>query len=155
MTCNLLSPRYALVREMTSNAAEILQRHFETFVDDHEQWQTLVADDIVWELPFAPSLGHPEKLVGRQRVLDHVGWFVGAVEDFKFFDLRIQASAESHSAAAQVKAEGIIKQTGKTYTQEYVLFVSVADGKLSYIREYFDPVKAAYALETPVVMPQP
>jgi ketosteroid isomerase-like protein len=138
---------------MTLNVAQVLERHFETFVDDHEQWKTLIADDIVWELPFAPSLGHPDKLVGRDQVLNHVGWFVGAVEDFRFFDLRVQASAESNSAAAQVKAEGVIRHTGKTYTQEYVLFVSVTDGKLSYIREYFDPVKAAYALETPVVMP--
>lgn len=64
------------------SAAELLHHHFEMFVDDHEKWKSLLAPDIVWELPFAPSLGHPEKLVGREQVLNHVGWFVGAVESF-------------------------------------------------------------------------
>jgi len=140
---------------MSASAADVLRRHFETFVDDPEQWKTLVADDIVWELPFAPSLGHPSKLVGKDQVLNHVGWFVGAVESFKFFDLRIQTSTDAHAASAQVNAEGTAKQTGKTYSQEYVLFVSVRDGKLTHIREYFDPVKAAYAFDAPVVMVAP
>jgi len=28
-----------------SIAAELLQRHIQTLVDDHQQWQTLIADD--------------------------------------------------------------------------------------------------------------
>jgi len=33
-----------------SIAAELLQRHIQTLVDDHQQWQTLIADNILWEL---------------------------------------------------------------------------------------------------------
>jgi uncharacterized protein len=33
-----------------SIAAELLQRHIQTLVDDHQQWQRLIADDILWEL---------------------------------------------------------------------------------------------------------
>src|SRR3989442_12433080 len=61
-----------------SIAAELLQRHIETLVDDHQQWQTLIADNIVWELAYAPAIGHPAKLSGRDEVLHHVGWFLGA-----------------------------------------------------------------------------
>lgn len=135
------------------SAAELLNHHFEMFVDDHEKWKSLLAPDIVWELPFAPSLGHPEKLVGREQVLNHVGWFVGAVESFQFHNLRIQQFTDPLTAVAQVKAQGIITETGKPYSQEYVVFVSVREGKLTHIREYFDPVQAAYALDSPVVMP--
>src|SRR4029453_12695497 len=52
-----------------SIAAELLQRHIQTLVDDHQQWQRLVADDILWELAYAPALGHPAKLSGRDEVL--------------------------------------------------------------------------------------
>ncbi|MBF8706244.1 nuclear transport factor 2 family protein [Pseudomonas putida] len=135
------------------SAAELLHHHFEMFVDDHEKWKSLLAPDIVWELPFAPSLGHPEKLVGREQVLNHVGWFVGAVESFQFHNLRIQQFTDPLTAVAHVKAQGIITETGKPYSREYVVFVSVREGKLTHIREYFDPVQAAYALDSPVVMP--
>ena len=40
-------------------AADLLQRHIHTLVADNGQWQTLIADDLVWELPYAPALGHP------------------------------------------------------------------------------------------------
>ena len=36
---------------------------------DPEQWQTLIADDIVWELAYAPAIGHPERLSGRAEVM--------------------------------------------------------------------------------------
>ena len=39
-------------------AADLLQRHIETLLTPGE-WETLIADDILWELPFAPALGHP------------------------------------------------------------------------------------------------
>jgi hypothetical protein len=37
-------------------ATDLLQRHFETLVEDTAQWQTLIADDILWELAYAPAL---------------------------------------------------------------------------------------------------
>jgi uncharacterized protein len=57
-------------------ASDLLQRHIETLVED---WQTLIADDLVWELPYASAIGHPARLSGRQEVVDHVTWFLGAV----------------------------------------------------------------------------
>ncbi len=131
-------------------AAELLELHFATFVDDHTRWKTLIADDLNWELPFAPTLGHPARLVGRDQVLGHVGWFVGAVEHFRFFDLKIHPGANPSEASAEVKAEGVIKPTGRRYEQDYVLFVRVENGKLAFIREYFDPVRAAIALDAQI-----
>jgi ketosteroid isomerase-like protein len=131
-------------------ATDLLQRHFQTLVDDNAQWQALIADDVLWKLVYAPSLGHPARLSGREEVERHVAWFVGAVEDFRFFDRRIHAFADPEGAVAEVKAEGRIKSTGRTYRQEYVLFLRAEDGKIVYLREYFDPVKAAQALDAPI-----
>jgi hypothetical protein len=50
--------------EMTI-ASDLLQQHIRTLVDDSARWQTLIADDILWELAYAPSLGHPAQLAGR------------------------------------------------------------------------------------------
>jgi uncharacterized protein len=124
-----------------SIAAELLQRHIQTLVDDHQQWQTLIADNILWELPYAPAIGHPAKLSGRDEVLHHVRWFLGAVENFRFIDPKIYAFTDAQAAVAQVKAEALIKPTGRIYRQEYVVFLRAAGGKIASLREYFGPTR--------------
>jgi uncharacterized protein len=131
-------------------ASDLLQRHIETLVADHAQWQTLIADDLVWELPYAPALGHPARLAGREEVVRHVTWFLGAVENFRFFDLTVYACTDPDAAVAEVKAEARIKPTGRLYRQEYVLFLRAAGGKIAFLREYFNPVRAAQALDAPI-----
>src|SRR5713101_6723372 len=81
-----------------SIAAELLQRHIQTLVDDHQQWQRLIADNIVWELAYAPAIGHPAKLSGRDEVLHHVRWFLGAVENFRFIDPKVYAFVDPPAA---------------------------------------------------------
>jgi len=132
-------------------ACALLQQHIQTLVDDNAEWQRLVADDIVWELTYAPSLGHPARLSGREEVVRHATWFVGAVEKFRFFDLMVHAFADPEGAVAEVKGEGIIKTTGRVYHQDYVVFLRVEGGKIAFLREYFDPVRAATALDTPIL----
>ena len=132
-------------------AADLLKRHFETLVDDNAQWQTLIADDILWELAYAPAIGHPARLTGREEVVRHITWFLGAVENFRFFDLRVYAFADPEAAVAEVRAEALIKPTGRIYRQEYVLFLRAKSGKIAFLREYFDPTRAAKALNTPIL----
>ncbi len=131
-----------------SIAAELLQRHIQTLVDDHQQWQRLIADNIVWELAYAPAIGHPAKLSGRDEVLHHVRWFLGAVEDFRFIDPQVYAFTDPQAAVAQVKAEALIKPTGRIYRQEYVVFLRAAGDKIVYLREYFDPTRAAKSMRS-------
>jgi ketosteroid isomerase-like protein len=138
-----------------TTASDLLRRHFETLIRDNSQWQTLIADDLVWELPYAPALGHPARLSGREEVVRHISWFLGAVEHFRFFDLEVHAFADPEAAVAEVKAEGLIKTTGRIYRQEYVLFLRAAGGKIASLREYFDPTRAAKALGTPILGLEP
>jgi uncharacterized protein len=136
---------------MSTIAADLLQRHIETLVDDPAQWQTLIADDIRWELAYAPSVGHPARLSGREEVLRHVAWFRGAVENFRFFSLMIYPFADADGAVAEVEAEGIIKATGRIYRQDYVVFLRAAGGKIVFLREFFDPVRTAKAMGLTIV----
>jgi hypothetical protein len=132
-------------------AFDLLQQHIQTLVEDNAQWQTLIADDILWELAYAAALGHPARLSGRAEVVRHATWFVGAVENFRFFDLKVYPFADPEAAVAEVKAEGLIKSTGRIYRQDYVVFLRSTGGKIAFLREYFDPVRAAKALDTPIL----
>ena len=38
-------------------AEDLLRRHIETLVADDARWQTMLADEVVRELPFAPAIG--------------------------------------------------------------------------------------------------
>ena len=135
-----------------TTAADLLRRHFETLVDDNATWQALLADDIVWELPYAPAIGHPARLSGRDEVVRFATWFLGAVDNFRFSELRVYPFADPDAAVAEVKAEALIKPTGRTYRQEYVVFLRAAGGRIAFLREYFDPTRAAQAMETPIAM---
>jgi len=135
---------------MTS-ASDLLHHHIHTLVADNAYWQTLIADDLVWELPYAAALGHPSRLSGRDEVVHHANWFVGAVENFRFFELRLHILADPEAAVAEVKAEGVIKATGRTYRQEYVVFLRAVGGKIVYLREYFDPTRAAQAMDIAIL----
>ena len=110
-------------------AEDLLRRHIETLVADNARWQTMLAGDVVWELPFAPAIGHPARVSGRAEVMQFAAWFVGAVENFRFFDVRVQAFADPEAAVAEVKGEGRIKATGRSYRQEYVVFPACSWGQ--------------------------
>ena len=77
------------------------------------------------------------------------------MEKFCFIDPRVYPFADPQSAVAQVRAEGIIKTTGRIYRQEYVVFLSAANDKIVFIREYFDPTRAAKALDMPILDLEP
>jgi uncharacterized protein len=136
-------------------AVDLLRRHIETLVDAPRQWQTLITDDIVWDLVYGPSIGHPARLSGRDEVTRHLTWFLGAVDKFRFFDVEIHAFADPEAAVAEVKAEAIIKPTGRVYHQQYVIFLRAAGGKIAALREYFDPVRVALAADAPIVGLEP
>ena len=87
-------------------ATDLLQRHIQTLVDDSAEWQTLIADDISWELAYAPSIGHPARLSGRAEAVSHATWFLGAVENFRFFDLKLYALVDPQGAIAERSGGG-------------------------------------------------
>jgi uncharacterized protein len=132
-------------------ASDLLQQHIQTLVEDNAQWQTLIADDVLWELAYAPALGHPARLSGRAEVVRHATWFVNAVDNFRFSGLKVYPFADPEAAVAEVKGEGLIKSTGRIYRQDYVVFLRAANSKIAFLREYFDPVRAAKALDTPIL----
>jgi uncharacterized protein len=86
-------------------------------------------------------------------VVRHATWFVDSVANFRFFDLTIEALADPARAVAEVEAEGIIKPTGRIYRQRYIVFLRAEGGRIACLREYFDPVRAAHALDAPILDP--
>ena len=72
-------------------------------------------------------------------------------ENFRFFDLKVYTLADPQVAIAEVKAEVLIKPKLRIYRQDYVLFLRAAGDKIVFPREDFDPVRAAKALDAPIL----
>jgi ketosteroid isomerase-like protein len=132
-------------------AEDLLRRHIETLVADNARWQTMLADDVVWELPFAPALGHPARVSGRAEVVQFAAWFVGAVENFRFFDVRVQAFRRPGGGRRGGQGRGPDQGNRGSYRQEYVVFLRAVGGKIAFLREYFDPTRAARAMNAPIL----
>src|SRR6266403_915885 len=110
-------------------ASDLLQQHIQTLVDDNARWQTLIAEDILWELAYAPSIGHPAQLSGRAEVVRHATWFVGAVENFRFFDLKVYPSADPEAAIDEVKGRDSSSPRGASITRTMWCSCAVQAGK--------------------------
>ena len=50
-----------------------------------------------------------------------------------------------------MKAEALIKPTGRIYRQEYVVFLRAVGDKIAYLREYFDPTRAAKSMDATIL----
>ena len=85
-------------------ASDLLQRHIQTLVQDNAQWQTLIADDILWELAYAPAIGHPARLSGREEVVRFVTWFLGGGGEFPL--LRSQGVCLRRSGRGSCRSQG-------------------------------------------------
>jgi hypothetical protein len=105
-------------------ASDVLQRHFQTLVEDNAQWQTLIADDLIWELPYAPAIGHPARLSGRAEVVRHVKWFLEAVENFRFYDLNVSCSTSASLLSASGTRAKPLLQLGGSPQLPFIAFRS-------------------------------
>lgn len=139
-------PSYETDNLGAADAPTLLAQHLETMLDDPSRWASLIDEHAVWELAYAPSLGHPAVLEGRTAMTRHAAWFRDAVSGFRFYDARISPMADENAAVVQVRGEGTIRETGRVYRQEYVVFLRSKNGKIVHLREYFDPLKAAHAM---------
>jgi uncharacterized protein len=91
-------------------------------------------------------------LVRRQEVMRHVSWLLAAAQNVRFFDLQVHGFEDDPEAAvAEVKAEAIISSTQRAYSQQYVVFLRARGGKISFLREFVDPTRAARAMNKPIV----
>ena len=87
--------------------------------------------------------------VGRRQSVTQPGlwglWRISVSSTSRYMLLPIPKELSPKS-----RGEGLIKATGRVYRQDYVVFLRAARDKIAFLREYFDPVRAATALDTPI-----
>jgi ketosteroid isomerase-like protein len=134
-----------------SVASALLERHLQTIMNDPARWQSIISEHIIWEQPFASALGSPTRLSGRIEAIRHAQRLAETFETYKFQRPRIYVTTDPELAIAEAEAQGRMRATGRIFQQTHVLFLRSALGRIAFIREYFDPTRAAEALDVPLL----
>jgi len=126
-------------------AAAMLAAHLELIGKDMQRWIELFADDAVVVFPYAPSLGRPDRLVGKAAIDGYFRGTPGIFRELAFRDLRLHPALDPELAIAEVHGSALIATTGKRYEQDYVLVLRTREGRISSYREYWNPMPALEA----------
>lgn len=124
----------------TRHAAELLSLSVERLGTDLHGWLDLLTEDAVVEFPYAESLGHTGRLIGKPAIAEYFARALQAFSGLTFRELRMYPGRDPSIAVAEVHGSAIITPTGKRYEQDYVMLVHSRDGRIALYREYWNPL---------------
>ncbi len=104
----------------------------------------IYADNVVVDLPYAPQ-HHTGKLDGKAHVLRFLTNIGVYFEGVQIGEPTIYETSDPNVVIAEYTGSSTSKETGLPYNQNYVAFVTVKDGKIQHIREYYNPIKVLVA----------
>ncbi|MFD7555591.1 nuclear transport factor 2 family protein [Streptomyces sp. NPDC059835] len=120
-----------------------LYRHGLTLLveKDIPGWVDLWDEDGVLEFPFAPP-GRPERLEGRQAVLEYMRHYPEHIDIHDFPDVTIHRTTEPETIVVEMRAVGRLVETDTSYDMTYIAVVTVKDGLITTYRDYWNPLAA-------------
>lgn len=123
--------------ELASRNRELAKQVI-TLLGDEKQFD-LYADDVVMEFPYATSLGMPSRFEGKTAVIAYVRELNEALKgltmrDMVYYSVDGQPDTVFIEYFADAPTPG-----GNSYLQTYVNKMRFRDGKLTYMREFWDP----------------
>lgn len=127
-----------------STASELLRSHLALVGKPATPEQLAIyADDVVSEFPYAPP-DHTRRLEGPAalaRFLENIGKFAENVRlgEPTIYEIPSGCIAEYHG-------DSVFKESGLPYSQDYIVVMTVTDGRISHIREYYDPMRVLRAM---------
>jgi hypothetical protein len=133
------------------NSKEIVSRFLEAEgKQDVQGMADVLADDIVFEMPFLKLPGIPNRVEGKETVVEFLEQFLGKEHGmFTGWDLsniRIYPGGEPDLVFAELDGQGVVVKSGYQYRQKYIILFRVSDGHISHWREYNNPIPLQAAI---------
>ena len=136
-------------------ATEQLVRAFVTAnqAKDKATMMSLIADDIYHEIPFSESGRTEEGAFRTNRGKDAMSVFfdmaLSTIERLQFVDPTFVTSADARSVFVEGRGDCLMAN-GKIYRNRYVFRYDVENGKITGLREYYNPIISAFAFNRPI-----
>jgi len=129
-------------------AAKALQDHLRLLGKDPQAWLALFGDDAVIEFPYSAKLGLPTEFRGKDAIAAHINRMVSAMHGLEISQVVIYPAADPSLAFAEFHAEALVGPGKHPYSQDYIAYAQVKDGKIARYREYWDPIRVQGAVGT-------
>jgi ketosteroid isomerase-like protein len=113
---------------------------------DFDGMAEMLADDVEFDLAYAPEM-LPMPVRGRDAMRELVVNVMGGMFDpNSLTPTTFYPGAEPGVIIAEYASDAVVKHTGKQYRNRYVGIFRVADGHVTFWREYHNPEIATEAL---------
>lgn len=108
-----------------------------------EEASEVYHEDVTIEFPYAPE-GHTRALEGREALLAFFSRIPGFARGFRVGEPVVREIEGGF--VAEYTGDSVFIESGLPYSQQYVLFMTVRDGKIAAMREYYDGQRVLRAL---------
>jgi uncharacterized protein len=111
---------------------------------DLASWIELWDEQCVLELPFAPQ-GRPQRIEGKAALFQYVQEVIANTEIVGISHQEVYLTQEPDLIIVEIAGEGRIPSIGRSYQAGYVWLMRTHEGKLSHVRDYWNPLATVEA----------
>jgi uncharacterized protein len=112
----------------------------------------LIADDVDWQSPATNTITEPITWAKPRRSREEVGaFFKELFEKVKLVEMKpLTYTAQDDRVCVEGSTRGIVNATGREYTNNWVMMITLQNGKCVRLRHYYDTtdVSRAFLAET-------
>jgi len=84
--------------------------------------------------------GYPRRVQGRQAIIDLYSDYDSYMTVRSADNLRVYRDADASVVTLEYEVHGESAQTGRPYDNRFVSIVMITDGKVTWWRDYLDPI---------------
>jgi ketosteroid isomerase-like protein len=106
---------------------------------DGEDYFDLLADDVVFEYVISVP-GYPKRVEGRRNIIDLYSGYDAFITVGGADSLRVYRDPKESVVVLEYEVHGESVQTGRPYNNRFVSIVTIKNGKVTWWRDYLDPV---------------
>lgn len=129
-----------------SQQVEVALRFHRTLeAGDFDAFEALFTADAVNELPFHSSVS-PAEFVGAEAIAADYRKMISRRRDLEFTIHSVTTDASARRVILEFSGRSIIGETSALYEQDYVGVYTIEGSRISRLRLYADPQRAAKAL---------
>jgi uncharacterized protein len=131
--------RDKLMNSTQKNIDEILDAHLALVGTNIEAWSDLLSEYAIMELPYGASLGMPARLEGKSAIYNYLKEGIAEMQNLTVTNVRKYPMVDPNLLWTEYRSEAIIPATGRHFQEDYVTRLQIADGKIVYLGNYFNP----------------
>jgi len=106
---------------------------------DGEDYFDMLAEDVVFEYVISVP-GYPRRVEGRQNIIDLYSDYDSFMTVRSADNLRVYGDPAASVVVLEYEVHGESVQSGRPYDNRFVSIVTIKNGKVTWWRDYLDPV---------------